>query len=266
MADKVKKAIAIFDSGFGGLTLMRQIIKTLPSENIIYFGDNLNAPYGDKSKNEIINLAKKAAFFLYQKDIKALLIGCNTASVYAYDEISRHFFGLPVIDVISPSLKMVFPLSKDKKIGVIATKATIYSQLYRKQILAYNPTAQVFSLACPTFAPMIERGEFENLKEIKRALLPLIKKKIDFLLLACTHYPIIQEKIKEAIGEEVTILDPSSAITLELENFLKRAQLKNEGSLRGRYEFYTSGDAVKFKTIAEKILGIKINIPIVYLS
>jgi glutamate racemase len=256
-----EKAIAIFDSGFGGLTIMRQVIKTLPAENIVYFGDSLNAPYGDKSKLEIIRLTKEAVSFLRKKEIKALIIACNTVSVYAYKEIFPSF-DLPIIDMISPSLKMVLNHSKDKKIGIIATKATIYSQVYRREILAHNPAAKIYSLACPSFVPMIEEGEFENEKaceRIKKALFPLIKQRPDLLLLACTHFPLIKEKIKEAIGEGTEILDPSISISLELQNFLKKGELVANNGLTGSYEFYTSGNTNNFKTMVEKILGIKID-------
>jgi glutamate racemase len=193
------RAIGVFDSGLGGLTIMKSIMKIMPNEKIIYFGDNAKAPYGDKSKKEIIELALKAVVFFKNKNIKALVIACNTVCAYAYDLIKGKL-NLPVFEIISSSLNELLKNTVSSRVGIMATKATIYSHVYRDCILKKNPNICVTSVSCPLLVPLIE-GKGVNLKLMYKVvgyyLLELKKKKIDVLLLACTHYPFIKNVIEK---------------------------------------------------------------------
>jgi len=257
--DHDDRPIGVFDSGFGGLTIMRQLIKTMPGENIIYFGDSINAPYGNKGKEEIIKLTLAAAKFLVKKKIKALIIACNTACVYAFDELNASL-GIPVIEIISPSYQMAIKNTKNNKLGVTATKATIYSQVYRKKILQERPGAKVFSVACPKLVSIIENGliDLEEASKIVKVYFgPIKKKEIDVLLLACTHYPLLKEIIQKEVGKGIKVLDPSVNIAEEVFNFLRGKNLLSRGNLP-LYEFITSGEMEKFKAVAERFLERKI--------
>lgn len=255
-----ERPIGVFDSGFGGLTIVRHLIKTMPDENIIYFGDSINAPYGTRSKVEIIKLTLAAVGYLSEKKIKALIIACNTACVYAYNEVKR-ILDIPVVEIISPSYKMVFMHTKNKKIGVAATKATINSQVYRKKILKECPSAEVYSLSCPKLVSIIEAGLLdldEASKIIKIYFEPLKNKEIDVLLLACTHYPLLKDIIQKVVGVKIKVLDPSIYIAEEVFSFLQDNDLRSQCNENPSYEFYTSGDVEKFKTVAERFLERKI--------
>ena len=255
------RPIGIFDSGFGGLSLMKRLTKILPNENIIYFGDSANAPYGDKTKKEIIEKTVSACQFLEKKNIKVLIIACNTACIYAYREVQKKL-SIPVIGIITPSYQKVLQQTKNHKIGVIATKATTYSGVYKKKIQSIDHKAEVFSVACPLFVPLIEDG-LEDLKLAKKLakyyLKPLKKKKIDTLLLGCTHYPFMKKIIQDVLGSNIKVIDPSIACAREANLFLERFDLKNPSTKNGSYIFYTSGDPIKFKRIASKFLDKKID-------
>ena len=254
------RAIGIYDSGFGGLTIMRRLIKSMPSEDIIYFGDSANAPYGDKKREDIVDLAVEGAHFFAKKKIKALVIACNTVCAYAYREVQKNI-EVPAFEIITPSYKMALKYSKIDKIGVIATKATIKSGVYRKSILKSCPQAEVSSYSCPLFVPFIEEGKRDEQKGrslAKYYLTPFQKKKIDVLLLACSHYPLLKDTIQREIGEGVRVLDPSVSIARELFYFLDSQNLLFRGEKIGEHQFFTSGSTNKFKEVAEGVLGIKI--------
>jgi len=254
------RSIGVFDSGFGGLTIMKSLIEKLPSESIIYFGDSANAPYGDRTSSEIIKYATDAADFLAQKNIKILIIACNTACACA-SKIIKQKLSIPVFEIITPSFQTVLKESKNYNIGVIATRATIRSQIYKKLIEQHNPKARVLSLSCPLFVPLLEEGHFDNKLALNLAehyLKPLKKKKIDTLLLACTHYPLMKGIIQKVMGDDVKVIDPSLACALNLLSFLEKNGISSLNA-KPKYEFYTSGDTEKFKNIAEVFLEKKID-------
>lgn len=259
MISQDNRAIGVFDSGFGGLTIMKRLIKIMPHENFIYFGDGANAPYGDKTKKEIVSLTKKAALFLAEKKIKILVIACNTASVYAYKEVKKEL-DIPVLEIISPSYTQVFKYTKNNNIGIIATKATIYSKIYRRLILKKRPSCKVHSQACPLLVPLIEKGKVDS-KSIyciaKKYLEPLKRKNIDVLLLACTHYPLIKTIIQKIMGRKIKVLDPSIYIARYIKNFIRDNNLSAEKRKKGFYQFYTSGEKEEFKKIAEHFMKMK---------
>ncbi len=239
---------------------MKHLIKKLPCESIIYFGDSANAPYGDKTPSEIIRYSLDAAEFLAKKDIKILIIACNTACAFASKIIEKHL-SIPVFEIITPSVHEILKKSKSLSIGVIATSATIRSKIYKKMLKELSPDALVLSKACPLLVPLLEEGHFRNetaYKIAKKYLDPLKKKNIDTLLLACTHYPLMKDIILKAVGKKVKVIDPSLSCVLNLASFLKKEGLRSNNE-SPKYTFYTSGEIEKFKSIAEIFLGEKID-------
>lgn len=261
LKSKDSRGIGIFDSGYGGLTIMKKLIKKMPNESFIYFGDNANAPYGDRSKKQIIDLSLRAAEFLFKKKIKVLIIACNTACIYAYKTLQKKL-PIPVIEIITPSYKEALKTTKNFRIGVIGTKATIKSHFYRNLILKkYPQKVKVYSIACPLFVQLIEKDDFDKKLAFciaEKYLEPLKEKKIDTLLLACTHYPLIKNIIKKVMGKKVKVIDPSLAITQELKKYLKANDLLSSSDNLPTYKFYTSGNIKKFKNFAQKFLDMKI--------
>jgi glutamate racemase len=254
-------SIGIFDSGFGGLTIMKSLVEMLPEESIIYFGDSARAPYGDRSSKEIVKFSLQAADFLAQKKIKILVIACNTVCAFAAKIVEKRL-KIPVFEIITPSYKAALRNCPGHNIGVLGTKATIRSKVYKKLIEKADSKAKVFSLSCPLFVPLLEEGHFDDKLAYQLAelyLKPLIKKKLDTLLLACTHYPLMKETIQKVIGKDVKIVDPSSACSNEILEFLKKQNLKAPLTNIAKYEFYTSGETEKFRNMAEIFLGKKID-------
>lgn len=236
--------IGIFDSGIGGLTVVRSIIELLPNENIIYFGDTKNCPYGIKGKDEIIRLALEDAKFLNTFDLKALVIACNTADSVASKSI-KEAFDLPVYGVVSPASKKAAQETKNNKIGVIATGATINSESYLREISNTNKDAEIIQVACPKLVPLVEAGKFtkdypETIEAVHEYLDPLKEKGIDTLVLGCTHYPLLLDLIKE-IMPNTNIISSSEAIAKEIKKSLidKNLLENNESPIR---EYYVSDD------------------------
>lgn len=256
-----EKPIGVFDSGFGGLTIVRQLLEKMPNEKIIYFGDSFNAPYGNKSKGEISKLTLAASSFLYEKKIKALIIACNTACVYAYNEIKK-VLDIPVFEIVTPSYELALLQTRNNKIGVTATKATIHSQIYRKKIIQNQPLAKVYSFSCPKLVSLIEDGLVdlnEAKREVKGYFQKIKKEDIDVILLACTHYPFLKELIEEVVGDKIKVLDPSVYIAERVDSFLDEMNLKAKAGSKASHIFITSGDSDKFKRVAERLLKIKID-------
>ena len=255
------RPIGVFDSGFGGLTIVRQLIKKMPAEKIIYFGDSINAPYGNRSKKEIVELSLAAADYLAKKKIKALILACNTACVYAFKALSNAL-NIPIFEIVSPSYQLALNLTKNNKLGVTATRATIKSGVYRKKILQARPYAEVHSFSCPKLVSLIEEGlsDPNQVERIVKEYFGFLKEKeIDVLLLACTHYPLLKDVIQKEIGNKIMVLDPSIHIVEEVYNFLRDKDLLADKCSKQGYEFITSGDVGKFKVIAERFLEKKID-------
>lgn len=236
------KYIGIFDSGIGGLTVVKAIIDLLPNENIIYFGDTKNCPYGIKKKDEIIRLSLEDTKFLNSFDLKAMVIACNTIDSVAKSVIQKEY-NLPVFGVVSPASKLAAESTKNNKIGVLATSATVNSKSYLNEILKYNSSAEIFQVACPKLVPLVEEGKFSgNYKEtvdaINEYMAPLKEKKIDTLILGCTHYPLLKDLIKAQIPN-VNIISSSDTAANLLKDYLTKNNLL-ENSNNPVYEYYVS--------------------------
>jgi glutamate racemase len=242
--------IGIFDSGIGGLTVANAIHRHLPGETLIYFGDTAHLPYGDKAPESIKGYAVKISDFLLSQGCKMIVIACNTASSIAYDTVKRHVGNKAmVVDVISPVVQEVSSMKKVKHVGVIGTRATIKSNAYALRLNESNPQLKVSSLATPLLAPMIEEGFFNN--KISRTIInsylsrPKIKK-IDALILACTHYPLIKPEIEEYYKKEINIVDSADIVARHVKIMLDATHLLNSRDSR-KHRFYISDYTKSFE-------------------
>lgn len=252
--------IGVFDSGMGGLTVMQEIMHSLPNEDIIYFGDIARLPYGTKSVATIRKFAEQTVQFLLNKKVKAIVIACNTISAIAAEEVKKIAGShIPVIDVISAgSSDAVY--GKHNKIGIIATPATINSNAYPLAIHKLNPSVQTVTQACALFVSLIEEGFIEHpaTKLIAIDYLNSLKEQnIDALILGCTHYPLIKRIISEIMGNTVKIIDPAITTTLKLTEMLINHNLLNNQPKNGNYHYYVTDIPVKFQENGERFLAHK---------
>ncbi len=251
--------IGVFDSGVGGLTVAREIMRQMPNEKIVYFGDTARVPYGSKSKETVTKYSRQIVRFLQMQNVKAIAVACNTASACALDTIEQEI-DIPIIGVVKPGAKTAVEVTRNGKIGVIATQATIQSQLYSTYISQLNPGLQVIGKACPLFVPLVEEGLWEDpvTDEIAmRYLSELIDVGIDTLILGCTHYPLIRATIGRTMGEQVTLVNPAYETAIELKRLLAEQGLLNDRAPElgeNKYRFFVSDAADKFKTFANSII------------
>lgn len=255
-----EKPIGVFDSGIGGLTVVRQLLSTLPNENIIYFGDTARVPYGSKSNETVIEYSIQDAQFLMRKNVKAIVVACNTASSVALPAL-REKFQIPIIGMIEPGAKMSIESTRNNKIGVIGTRTTINSNAYSKAIKKLNPRINVIEKACPLFVPLVEEGWLNHkatYEITEEYLKELNENDIDTLVLGCTHYPILSKVIQEVIGKDVKLIDSGIAAAILVKDELMKFNLISNSYALGNYDFYLSDFPVMFKEIAEMFLGRKI--------
>ncbi len=256
-----EKPVGVFDSGIGGLTVVKRIASSLPEENIVYFGDTARVPYGSKSNSTVIEYSLQDAKFLISKNVKAIVVACNTASSIALNELRNHF-DVPVIGMIEPGTQLAVRESKNGRIGVIGTRATISNEAYSKQIKKLNPGIVVFEKACPLFVPLAEEGWINHKATYEIAeeyLKELREYKIDTLVLGCTHYPILSEVIQNVIGENVKLIDSGVAAAEAIEKELDRTDLHTNKYAMGNHDFYVSDIPTKFREVAELFLGKPVN-------
>ncbi len=256
--------IGIFDSGIGGLTVANAIRKVLPNENLIYFGDTAHMPYGDKSAEAIKYYSLKIGKFLQAQGCKAIVVACNTASSLGFYDLEE-FLGdqIPIFNVIDPVVAYCEAQSNYKRIGVIATKATIKSDVYAKKLKLAMPEVSVQSLATPLLAPMIEEGFFENniSKTIINAYLSSPKlNRIDSLILACTHYPLIRKEIEAYYHGEVEILNTADIVAADVKKKLQTLSLVNTSTDKPNYQFFVSDKTTSFENSTRLFFGYKISL------
>ena len=251
-----KKAIGVFDSGFGGLTVLKAINEALPGEDLIYFGDNGRAPYGTKSKDTILEYTHQDINFLLKQDVKMIVIACNTVGANSYDTVKKEY-DIPIIEVIGPGAKAAVKATKSNRIGIIATPATISSGAYEKAIKEILPEAECSKKACPMFVPLVEEGWWDNeiTEAVARKYLEDVKKdKVDTLVLGCTHYPFLTGVIGRVMGEDVTLINSASVVAEEVSERVKELGLANDGN-KGSIKYYTSDSAEKFTALASGFMG-----------
>lgn len=251
--------IGVFDSGVGGLTVVREIMRQIPDERIIYFGDTARVPYGSKSQETITRYARQIIRFLKAQQVKAIVVACNTASAYALDELETEI-DIPIIGVVKPGARVAADATQNGKIGVIGTEGTIGSRIYTRYIKELNTKAEVIGKACPLFVPLVEEGLLKDpvTDEIAgRYLSELIDIGIDTLILGCTHYPLIRSTVGKIMGEKVTLVNPAYETARELRELLIEEKLLSVQHPRlgeNQYQFYVSDAAEKFKRFANSIL------------
>lgn len=251
--------IGVFDSGVGGLTVAREIMRQIPNEKIIYFGDTARLPYGSKSKETVTRYSRQIVRFLQTQEVKAIVAACNTVSAYALDEIEKET-DIPMIGVVKPGAKVAAETTSNGKIGVIGTEGTIGSSIYSRYIKEINTEAWVIGKACPLFVPLVEEGLLKDpvTDEIaKRYLTELIDIGIDTLILGCTHYPLIRSTVGKIMGEGVTLVNPAYETARELKELLGAADMLNDKEAAlgdNKYRFYVSDAAEKFKHFANSII------------
>lgn len=251
--------IGVFDSGVGGLTVVREIMRQIPNEKIIYFGDTARVPYGSKSQDTVTRYSEQIVRFLRTFDVKTIVVACNTASAYALDALEKEL-DIPIIGVVKPGAKVAAEVTQNGKIGVIATEATIGSQIYTKYIQDLNRDVTIYGKACPLFVPLVEEGLLQDpvTDEIaRRYLTELIDIDIDTLILGCTHYPLIRSTLGRIVGDRVTLVNPAYETALELRDMLAKYDMLNDeapGLGSNRYQFYVSDKADKFVRFANSII------------
>jgi glutamate racemase len=249
--------IGMFDSGIGGLTVMSQLVRVLPLEHMVYFGDTARLPYGAKSPETIIRYSIENAIFLIRQKIKVLVVACNTASAHALEHLQQ-IFSIPVIGVIHPGAKSAVESSKTKRIAVLGTKGTINSQSYQKAILQFEPKAQVFPVACPLFVPFVEEGCLDHPAArliVEDYLRSLKHCRIDTLLLGCTHYPLLKDLIRREIGEDIMIIDSAVSCAEAVAELLSEKSLCSGSKEKPVYRYYVSDDPQKFQLLGSSFLG-----------
>lgn len=252
--------VGVFDSGVGGLTVVREIIRQMPQERIVYFGDTARVPYGNKSQDTIIRYSRQIIRFLLTKEVKAIVIACNTASAYALETVEDEF-DLPIVGVIKAGALTAVRATRNGKIGVIGTEGTIGSGIYTEVMKKLNPDIQVTGKACPLFVPLVEEGLLHDsvTDEIASRYLSELKGKfIDTLVLGCTHYPLLRSTVGRIMGGDVTLVNPAYETALELKALLADNHLAcdldaAEGDPE-KYRFYVSDLADKFAAFATSIL------------
>ena len=252
-------AIGVFDSGIGGLTVLQKIIELLPKENTIYLGDTARAPYGTKSVETVLRYSFENSEFLVEKGVKLLVVACNTSTAIALDRL-RSSLEVPVIGVIEPGATKALDVTKNKKIGVIGTEATIQSGAYTKALRAKDLKVEVYSRVCPLFVPLVEEGWTDNAvveMTVKVYLGSLKQSGIDTLILGCTHYPLLKKAVRKFLGDTVCLVDSAEEIAKEVGSVLKKDSLvrKNGG---GSHSFFVTDAPDRFVKVGQRFLGEKV--------
>lgn len=252
-----RNPIGIFDSGVGGLTVLKEVMEMLPNEDIIYLGDTARVPYGNKSRNVIVRFSTENILYLLRKKVKLVIVACNTASSLALKHL-RRVFNIPIIGVIEAGVQEAVSKTKKKKIGVIGTKSTIYSNSYKRSITKIDSSIKVYQQACPLFVPLIEEGILKG--EIIDIFIQLYLSRlkhigIDVLILGCTHYPLIQKPIAKFL-KNVKIINSAKAVALYTKNMMEKYNLINTKNNRGgKYRFYVTDEPKEFTDIAKIFLN-----------
>lgn len=256
MADK--RPIGVFDSGLGGLTVVKELLNALPNEDIIYFGDTDRVPYGTKSRDTIRKFARQDEAFLLSKGVKLIIAACGTVSSVASDIGEQ--LPVPYVEVVSHASIAATKATKNGKIGIIGTNATISSGEHRRHILKHLPSAQVVSQSCTLFVPLVETGWIDKddpvvYETVKKYLSPMIEAGVDTLILGCTHYPVLSDAIRRVMGEDVTLINAGVSTAQAVKETLSNNGLLNESSSVSKQEYFVSDITPSFPAIAGLLLG-----------
>jgi glutamate racemase len=263
----VQQAIAILDSGVGGLTVVKEVMRQLPQEKVIYFGDTARTPYGPRPAEEVRLFTRQIVDYLVQFNPKMLVIACNTATAVALEDVRKRI-SIPVVGVIHPGARAAIKSTRSGIIGVIGTEGTIRSRAYEQALKRISPNLQVVSQACPMLVPIVERGLFraeEAVQVVRESLAPILNVPMDCLILGCTHYPFLMEAIAHVMGPHVTLISSADETAREISTILyHKGQLASNGVVPV-HQFYCSGDPALFKRIAQTWLSEQISVtPVVW--
>ena len=257
-----KGAIGLIDSGVGGLTVLKEALRQLPNEALVYLGDTARCPYGPRPAEQVIQFTMEMADFLMKQQIKLLVIACNTATAVALD-IIREKLPIPVVGVILPGSRAAVKTTKTRRIGVIGTQGTIKSHSYRQAILSKTADTEIFGLACPKFVPLVESNETRSpiaKKVVTETLQPMRRNKVDTLILGCTHYPLLRPLIQSYMGDKVTLIDSGAETVGEVSVLLDYFNIANpDPTAKGKCRFYTTGSTKLFDDIAKEWLGFSLH-------
>lgn len=251
-----KRPIGVFDSGIGGLTVVKELLGQLPGENIIYFGDTARVPYGIKSERAVIKFSLQNSRFLARFQIKLLLVACNTASAVSLDALRKEF-SFPILGVIEPGVRAALRLTKNRRIGIIGTEATIASRAYIKLIEGMAPSTRTFSQACPLLVPLVEEGWLEGeitAAIVRKYLAPLKEESIDSLILGCTHYPLLKPLLQEEM-EGVALINSAEEVVAEARKILEEKGMLGSGNGPPYRRYYVSDTPARFMRIGKRFLG-----------
>ncbi|WP_058303471.1 glutamate racemase [Gorillibacterium timonense] len=248
----MNQAIAVMDSGVGGLTVVKEVLKQLPQEQVLYFGDTARAPYGPRDPEEVVRFTREIAEYLSRYQPKMIVLACNTATAVALDDI-RSRVDIPVVGVIKPGARAAVKASRSGRIGVIGTEGTIRSGAYDEALREISSQLEIVSLACPDLVPLVEAGDFDSphaWETVRRSLAPLVGRELDSLIMGCTHYPFLTASIAETVGHKVELISSAEETVREIGTILsyngKLAKPKSESPL---HRFFCSGDPVLFRRI-----------------
>lgn len=265
---KTKSSIGVFDSGFGGLEILREITAKLPQYNYIYLGDNARAPYGGRSQKVLYQFTKQAVNFLLNKNCHLIVLACNTVSSKALRKIQRqylkhfHDHTLKVLGVLIPAVEEAVVETKNKRIGVIGTQATISSKTFEKELLELNPKIKVFQKACPLLVSTVESGETSSKTteiEIKKYMGSLVEKNIDTLILGCTHFGLLEEKIKKIVGKSINLVSEGKVVAEKLKDYLQRhSEVEKCLGKNKKRRFFTTVEVNNFENLGSKFFKRKI--------
>ncbi|MDX1708627.1 MAG: glutamate racemase [Desulfobacterales bacterium] len=253
--------IGIFDSGVGGLTVVRAILDKIPGYDIVYFGDTAHTPYGTKSAETVIGYTINNIEFLLRQGAEMIVIACNTASSVVTAQVLEQF-KVPIFEVITPAVAQALEASANQTFGIIGTRATIASGIYEKKIIKSRSTARIYSVACPLLVPLVEEGwlhKRETAMIVKKYLQPLKTRQIDTLILGCTHYPLLKDVIQRKIGKRVQLIDSSTCISERIKRFLaKNREIDQQLAQNGNLSLFVSDITDQFKKIAQMTLQTRI--------
>ncbi|MDA8080245.1 MAG: glutamate racemase [Actinomycetota bacterium] len=250
--------IGIFDSGFGGLTIVRALVDLVPNESLVYFGDSARYPYGPRVASEVVGFSHQIAEYLISNyDVKMLIVACNTASSVALDSLKDRF-SIPILGVIGPGARSAVGASQSGRLGVIGTVGTVASGAYQREIEGLDPAIELTCAACPGLVEFVEAGETDS-EQVKvlasRLLHPIKEAKVDTLLLGCTHYPFLARVIQDVIGRDVVLISSAEETAFEVKELLSNSGLSSSEDSIGRYTFLSSGDPERFKELGHRLLG-----------
>lgn len=264
---KKKYSIGVFDSGFGGLSIMKGIVKKLPEYDFVYLGDTARTPYGNRSQEVIYKFTEQAVNFLFKAGCQLIILACNTASSEALRKIQQEYLpkyhpNKKVLGVVIPAAQIAAKITKNNRIGIIGTESTIASKAFVKELKELNPKIKVFQKACPLLVPIIEAGEKKSLAAdliLKEYLEPLANKKIDTLILGCTHYGTLENKIRRVLGKKIKIVIEGKIVAEKLKDYFKKHPETEEIiSKQRKIKFLTTDLSDKFKVLGSKFFGKKI--------